>query len=238
MNSLKRSISFVCAALFALSVSYGQSVTLTQTSLTYSISNVAQLVTVASATGITSTPGTLLFVDKEAMYVLAVNGTQVQVSRGESGTAAVAHASGAMVLAGVPSAFFSYAPTGTCTVSQTPVTPWVNIATAAQYLCSSVTGTWVAGWQNDLQTPNVTAAVASAAGLITPSGPLFHVTGTAAVTGFNIPLGFAYGSFTVIPDGTFTTTSANNIALGSTAVVGKPITFVYDPVTAKFYPSY
>jgi hypothetical protein len=114
----------------------------------------------------------------------------------------------------------------------------VDIRTSAQYLCSSVTGTWVAGWQNDLLSNAPTAAVASAAGFITPSGPLFHVTGTAAITGFNIPVGFAYGSFTVIPDGAFTTTSANNIALGSTAVTSKALTFTYDPATGKFYPGY
>jgi hypothetical protein len=80
--------------------------------------------------------------------------------------------------------------------------------------------------------------VASAAGLVTPSGPLFHITGTAAITGFNIPVGFTGGSFTVIPDGAFTTTTANNIAIASTAVVSKPLTFTFDAGTAKFYPSY
>ena len=218
------------------SPAFGQAVTLTQTSLSAAVTASATTFSVASATNVSTSSA--LYVDKELMYVSAVNGTQVTVGRGEFGTAAVSHASGAMVLVGVPSAFFTYPPTGSCTASQTPATPWVDIRTSAQYLCSSVTGTWVAGWQNDLLSNAPTAAVASAAGLITPSGPLFHVTGTAAITGFNIPVGFSYGSFTVIPDGAFTTTNANNIALASTAVVSKALTFVYDPVTGKFYPGY
>ena len=220
----------------ASSPAFAQTVTLTQTSLSASITANATTFALASATNVSV--GTMLYVDKEAMYISAISGASVTVGRGEVGTASVSHASGAMVLAGPPAAFFTYPPTGSCTASATPVTPWVDIRTSAQYLCSSVTGTWVAGWQNDLLSNAPTAAVASAAGLITPSGPLFHVTGTAAITGFNIPVGFAYGSFTIIPDGTFTTTNANNIALASTAVVSKALTFIYDPATGKFYPGY
>lgn len=212
---------------------------LTQTSLSGAINDNVQTFRLASYTNITagSTP-TLLMVEKEAMLVLSVTSTNVTVARGQNGTAAVGHVTGEMVLAGPPNYFFGKTPTGSCVSSALLVLPFVDVSTGAQYLCSTVLGKWVAGWQNDLILPNVTAAVASAAGLITPSGPLFHVTGTAAITGFNIPLGFAYGSFTIIPDGVFTTTTANNIAIASTAVVGKPLTFVYDPNTTKLYPSY
>jgi hypothetical protein len=143
-----------------------------------------------------------------------------------------------MVLVGAPNLFNSYDPTGGCTAVNTFVTPWVNTTSGNEWLCSTVTNSWVPGFGNDAALDVPTAAVASAAGLITPSGPLFHVTGTAAITGFNIPVGFAFGSFCVIPDGIFTTTNANNIAIASTAVVSKVDCWQYDPATAKFYPSY
>lgn len=209
---------------------------LTQTSLSTPINDNIQTFQLASYTNIPA--GTLLLVEKEAMLVLSTPVSNVTVARGQNGTAAVGHVTGEMVLAGPPSYFFGRAATGACTSSTLLVLPFVDTSTGAQYLCSTVLGKWVAGWQNDLILPNVTAAVASAAGLITPSGPLFHVTGTAAITGFNIPLGFAYGSFTIIPDAIFTTTAANNIAIASTAVVNKLLTYTYDPVTAKFIPSY
>jgi len=143
-----------------------------------------------------------------------------------------------MVLAGNPNWFYGYDPSGSCTASATFVTPWVNVKTGNQWICSTVTTSWVPGWGNSAALDAPTAAVASAAGLITPSGPLFHITGALAITGFNIPVGFAFGSFCVIPDGTFTTTTANNVALASTAVVSKQICWTYDTNTAKFYPSY
>jgi hypothetical protein len=53
-----------------------------------------------------------------------------------------------------------------------------------------------------------------------------------------MPVGFAGGSFTIIPDGAFTWTTAGNIAIAGTAVVGVPITFTYDSYLGKFYPAY
>jgi hypothetical protein len=50
-----------------------------------------------------------------------------------------------------------------------------------------------------------------------------------------LPVGFAGGSFTVIPDGAFTWTTANNIATAGTAVASHMITFTYDFNTSKWY---
>lgn len=209
---------------------------LTQTSLSSAITAGSQAVVVASSTNIT--PGTMLFVDSEAMLVLSQSGTALTVARGLDTTKAVGHASAAMVLAGSPDWFSDNDPTGGCTASMTKTAPHVNVITGREWLCSTVTGTWVPGFGNRSAFARVTAAVASAAGLITPSGPLFHVTGTAAITGFNIPVGFAYGTFCIIPDAIFTTTTANNIALGSTAVVNKTLCFTWDDTNSKFVPSY
>ena len=73
---------------------------------------------------------------------------------------------------------------------------------------------------------------------ITPTGSIFHVTGTTAIDTINIPYTGFNGSITIIPDGIFTTTTAGNIALASTAVVSKALIMTYDATTAKWYPSY
>lgn len=218
-------------------------------------------VSVSSATGIQTAvngqPITILYIDQEAEAVMSlVTGqtTVYNVLRGQFGTKASPHASGAMVLLQVISPQFggfsgsgglqlSDPPVnGNCTAANTAVTPWVNMTTSAQWLCSTVTSTWVPGWNNPLaESSSVpTAAVASAAGQITPSGPLFHVTGALAVTGFLIPVGFNKGCFTVINDGAWTWTAANNIAIASAAgqVVSMTNQFCYDSNSAKFYPAH
>jgi hypothetical protein len=81
------------------------------------------------------------------------------------------------------------------------------------------------------------ANVASAT-TITPTGAIFHVTGTTAVVTINIPYTGFNGTITIIPDGIFTWTTAGNIALAGTAVVSKALTMTYDSTTAKWYPSY
>lgn len=85
----------------------------------------------------------------------------------------------------------------------------------------------------------VGAAVASAATIV-PTGPIFHVTGTAAIVNITAPSYFTLsaGCMTLIPDGIYTTTNAGNIAIASTAVVSKAMIMCYDPVATKWYPSY
>jgi hypothetical protein len=228
---------------------FAQTNVLTSTTLSLAALSTDRVITVTSATGINAPAqgviGSQLYVFApgnprgETMLVQSVNGTAISVARGRTG-AASGWPLGATVFIGQPNWFRAYDPGGNCVTASTYIAPHVNVLTGAQFLCSPVTLTWVPSWNNPLVDAAAapTAAVASAAGLITPSGPLFHVTGTSAITGFNIPLGFVGGSFTVIPDAIFTTTSANNIALASTAVVGKALRFTYDAVTAKFYPSY
>jgi hypothetical protein len=81
------------------------------------------------------------------------------------------------------------------------------------------------------------ANVASAT-TITPTGEIFHVTGTTAVVTINAPYAGFNGAITIIPDGIFTWTAAGNIALAGTAVVSKALTMTYDSTTVKWYPSY
>lgn len=218
---------------------------LTQTTLSAAITAKQTVIPLTSVTGITAgdvtagTVGSMLWVVDpgqrmgEPMNVLSISGTNVTVSRMPGKV--VAHISGAMVLAGPPNAFKKGAPTGS---TDSDYTPYVDTETGDQWLYSSVTGCWVPGFRNCSAPPSATATVASAAGLITPSGPLLSVSGTAAITGFTVPVGGIGASFSIIPTGNFTFTTANNIGLAGTAVTGRVLTFIYDTSAAKYYPSY
>lgn len=238
-------------ALFGLALAVltlpveAQTNTLTATTTTAAVATSDSVIAVTSATGITApnlltgTVGSQLYVQSpgskgEVMRVLGVSGLNITVARSNNAP----QVSGALVLAGNPNWFYSSDPFGGCTTASTYVTPWVNTNSGLQWLCSTISLSWVPGFNNDSQPAVPTAAVASAAGLITPSGLLFHVTGALAITGFNVPVGFSSGQFCIIPDGAYTTTATNNVALATTGVVSKPQCWTYDPGAAKFYPSY
>lgn len=256
MKTLKLAVSlFVAMVAVALCPSQGaaQQFTLTQTSLSAKITNTATTIPLASLTNITgfNTGNTTdLYIDRELMQVVSVNTTAktAAVLRGVSGTQAAAHAASNMVLAGNPNAFINFDPSGTCSLTApqgpteaVPAQPTINTRTGAQWLCSTVTSTWVPGFSNGaaLQPLTVTTAVASVAGTTTPSGPLFHITGTNAITAWGIPVGCNATvrggcQFTVIPDAAFTTTATNNIATAITAVINLPIIFTWDATNSKF----
>jgi hypothetical protein len=261
MNRIAKIFSLISLLVALSSVGYSQA-TVTQTTLSSAVNgnglysglstNVDTAITLASVTGIVaptpSNAGTIVYIEKEAMQTISVNATTkvVNVVRGVQGTAVNPHPANQMVLFGSPNQFFQYDPTGNCLSTAIVSTPWINVLTGRQWLCSSVSNTWVPGWGNagDSGAPlAVGPAVASAAAQITPSSPLFHITGTAAITGFLIPVGFnatalGGGSFCVVPDGAFTTTTANNIAIASTAVVNRQICWLWDATNSKFVPSY
>jgi hypothetical protein len=84
---------------------------------------------------------------------------------------------------------------------------------------------------------SVGASIASTA-TISPVAQITHVTGTALINTINVPSGFTAGCITLIPDGAWSTGVAGNIALATTAVVGKALLECYDNNTGKWYPSY
>lgn len=227
-----------------------------QTTLTAAINQKANTLAVASATGI-SAP-TNASGSQQKLYVIdpdqtkgelilvagAANGLLIPVTRLDQFKAS--HTSGSIVMVApldpTLGGFQEFDPSGNPSVSGSypgvpVIVPWLNVNNGNQWL-AGINGQWVPGWNNPSSVKGVTALVSSAAGAILPSGPLFHVDGTAAVTGFTIPVGFAGGSFTVIPDAAFTWTAAGNIALAGTAVVNRAVVFTYDSSTAKFVPSY
>src|ERR1700688_608131 len=209
---LFRVIALCLGLLLCAGVSHAQTA-LTQTTLSQAvgagptpfsgtITAYTSNVTLASVTGVIASGvplyiQSILYVDQEAMAVISVNTTTlvVVVQRGYMSTTVQPHLSGTMVLVGPPGAFNLQDPTvrsdagtqnGACVAANTAFTPYINIVTGKQWLCSTITTSWVPGWNNTQAPAAVTAAVASAAGQVTPSGPLFHITGALAITGFLI----------------------------------------------------
>lgn len=225
-------------------------------------------VTLAACTGLAGpilpgTPSSIIYVGREAMGIWSINLTTCNavVNRGYLGTSAAPHPSGDMVLYGpnyavtisqggnpVPSGLFQQDPpvNGSCTAAGTPTTPWVNVLTGSQWLCSTITNTWVPGFQNPWITDGAwqTGTVPAATGTITPSGPLFVVSGAGTISGFNIPIGCdatAVGgcSFTVIAaaGSTWTWGNGGNIMTAGTGTPGHLFTFVWSASLSKFVPS-
>lgn len=105
------------------------------------------------------------------------------------------------------------------------------------FVAAAVEGVYTVGYYSGSKGANVSSATT-----ISPSGMIFHVTGTTTIQTINLPYadGSANynfrGSITIIPDGIFATTTGGNIAIASTAVVGKALIMTWDGTS--WYPSY
>lgn len=101
---------------------------------------------------------------------------------------------------------------------------------------SSTLATKVFGVQ---ATGQVAPPIASAT-TIAPTTSIVFVSGTTSIATITPPTGIATtgGQITIIPTGVFATTTAGNIALATTTVVGKALIMTYDATTTKWYPSY
>ena len=104
----------------------------------------------------------------------------------------------------------------------------LGIGTGAQ---GSVAGTARATYWETVVGGNVASA-----STITPTGGIFHVTGTTQITTINLPRTGFTGCLRIIPDGLFSTATGGNIALASVAVVSKVLEECYDGTS--WYPSY
>lgn len=254
-NLSKITLIGLLACLSALA----QQNTLVQTSLSAAITPTQNQFAVASVTGINAPSfssglaGSNIYVvdpgqsKGEQMTVASISGTTLTVSRTKA-NGARAHASGAMVLVATYANWFqSVDPVGSCTAASTYVTPWLNVTTGSQWLCSTITGTWVPGWGNTMTPAQVTLLVASVGGTTAVSGPLLHINGTNAITAFLPTVGWQGQGFCVVPDAAFTTTTGGTtvastrvtaIAIASTAVANKTLCFTYDGTNSKFTASY
>ena len=83
------------------------------------------------------------------------------------------------------------------------------------------------------------APTIASATTIAPLTPIVFVSGTTAIVTITPPPSLVGGGqLIIIPTGIFTTTTAGNIALASTAVVSRALIMVWDATTTKWYPSY
>jgi len=90
--------------------------------------------TCGACTGAVLAAGADIYVDRELMFVTAVNSTTLTVQRGASGTAAGTHASGALVFMGAPAAFnqnprINAPSNGSCTRANELYLPLINVST-------------------------------------------------------------------------------------------------------------
>lgn len=277
MKNRLRIALFALVAMLFPALSYAQQNLLTQTTLAAAITAPAApgtppgpygYVQLASTTGITaitlnqtttinSQNQWVLYVDREEMAVVGINGTTLQVIRGYNSTVSSAHVSGQMVLYGRANFFFQGDPGSPsnadgntsgvpCTQSAVLVSPWVNIRSGMQWVCSTDTLTWVPGFNNGYGgLANVASAgtLASIAGTNPVLGPVFAISGTNAIVTFTPPLGFdntavGGGCFTTIPKGIFTWTAAGNISVaGTTTAITQNVSFCWNPYTSKWVPS-
>ncbi len=224
-------------------------VTLTQTTLSGALSISDNVINVASASGIAAPTNQMVqklylinpeTTRGELVTVTSVTGTQIGIARLDKFRQGFL--SGSIVIIGSTTqyfpSFFEFDPVGVVSAVDVPAIPWINVDNGNQWL-RSVDGLWIPGFNNPNPIKGISATVASPAGAITPSGPMMHVSGTNAITGITIPVGFSGGQLIIIPDGNFTWTTAGNIALAGTAVTGRVLVFTYDSNAAKpFYPSY
>jgi hypothetical protein len=93
---------------------------------------------------------------------------------------------------------------------------------------------------NGLLATGAAAPTIASAATIAPTTQIVFVSGTAAIDTITppSPISLGGGQITLIPTGLFTTTTAGNIALASTAVVSRALIMTYDVTTTKWYPSY
>ena len=90
---------------------------------------------------------------------------------------------------------------------------------------------------------NATSAAAptiASATTIAPTKAITFISGVTPIVTITAPspISLGGGQITLIPTDIFTTTTAGNIALASTAVVSRALIMTYDVTTAKWYPSY
>lgn len=239
VRSFLMTAAFAAAALWlSVAPTVAQTV-ISSTTTTAAVDARTQLIPLTAVTGIgagtRNLVGDLLYMDDEAMQVNAIDTTAkiATVRRGVQGTKQVPHASGVVVWFGPAQRFAIDDFFGGCTATSEQFLPKINIRSGRMFDCLG--GQWV---QVDAPGAMVLGTtVASVAGVITPTGNFFKVSGTAAITGITVPNGWAAGMCLAIePTGIFTTTTATNIVLASTAVVGKVLFECWDG--AKWAPSY
>ncbi len=151
---MKKLTLVILGGLLASLSAFGQQNSIVFTSLSAAITATQTSFAVASATGINAPSfasglaGSSLYVVEigqttgEQMQVTAISGTTVSVRRTTGRT--TAHASGAQVLVATNANWFKTKdPSGSCTTATTDISPYFNVNTGQEWVCSAITLTWV-----------------------------------------------------------------------------------------------
>lgn len=192
--------------------------------------------TITSATLITSALGT------PTSGVLTTC-TGLPISTGVSGLGSnVATFLGTPSSANLRAALTDETGTGAAVFATSPTLVTPVLGTPASGDLTSCTGspTFTNVKYSGLVATTAAAPTIASATTIAPTAAITIISGTAAIVTITAPtpISAGGGTITFIPTGAFTTTNAGNIAIASTAVVGRAITFTYDVTTVKWYPSY
>ena len=132
--------------------------------------------------------------------------------------------------------------TGSLVFANTPtlITPILGTPTSGVLTNCTGSPTFTNVQYSGLIATTAAAPTIASATTIAPTEPITFISGTAAIVTITAPspISSGGGKITLIPTGVFTTTNAGNIAIATTAVVGKALTMTYDSTTTKWYPSY
>lgn len=146
---LFRTFGAVLTALLTLSASVAAQTATTSTTLSSAISDTSGTsLVVASATGVEA--GGLLFIDREALDVVSVNGTTVRVRRGAEGTRASLHPASSVVYVATKVQKASvFTPSGkqvafgTCTRANESYLPQIDVQSGDVWDCPVGTLVWI-----------------------------------------------------------------------------------------------
>jgi hypothetical protein len=92
----------------------------------------------------------------------------------------------------------------------------------------------------DYSKPNQPIPTVASAATIAAPNSAFNVSGTTLISTITVPPQIAAngGTIMIIPTGLWSTNTAGNIALATTAVVNRALLMTWDPTSAKWSPSY
>lgn len=130
-----RTFIVTLALAVGLAASVAAQTTVTSTTLSNAATDSATTLVVASATGFDA--GDIAFVDREAMRVVAVSGTNITVQRGWAGTAAAAHAATSVIYVGAPDNYSQILPAGSCTSTAEAYLPRIVLPQGKVFQCSN-----------------------------------------------------------------------------------------------------
>lgn len=154
MKQMLSRVAAVLAGLLLLPMGAAAQTATTSTTLSSAVANSSiTTVVVASATNVDA--GGMLFIDREALDVISVSSTTVQVRRGAGGTRPSAHPASSFVFvaskAQKTSVFKStQVAFGTCTRANEAFLPQIDISTGRVWDCPTGVTVWVP--MNELQT--------------------------------------------------------------------------------------